>query len=132
MRAQTLTQGLSAQLAVFLSSMGVSNSASSQLPANALLQKAAAAKSAKATADLNQKLLDKASASERDRQDQKTAKLRSLSPLGILDDEKDAKLDQMLEDKKAEEDELGAVKDDTDTGTGAAGEGQATDGDKTI
>lgn len=120
MRAQTLTQGLSAQLAVFLSSMGVSNAASSQLPANALLQKAAAAKSAKASADLNQKLLDKASASEKDMQDQKNAKLRSLSPLGILDDDKDTKLDEMLENNA--DDELGANKDDTDKEMGANGD----------
>lgn len=130
MRAQTLTQGLSAQLAVFLSSMGVSNAASSQLPANALLQKAAAAKSAKASADLNQKLLDKASASEKDMQDQKNAKLRSLSPLGILDDDKDTKLDEMLEDNA--DDERGANKDDTDKETGANGGAQAKDEDKTI
>ena len=57
------------------------------------MQKAAAAKNSKAGADLNQKLLDKAAASDKDLQDQKTAKLRSLSPLGILDDDKDAKLD---------------------------------------
>ena len=38
MRAQTLTQGLSAQLAVFLSSMGVPGGAgTTQSPANALL-----------------------------------------------------------------------------------------------
>ena len=107
MRAQTLTAGLSAQLAVFLSSMGVSNSSASQSPAGALLQKAAAAKHSKAGADLNQKLLDKAAASDKDLQDQKNAKLRSLSPLGILDDDKDAKLDQMLEGKKAKNEKDG-------------------------
>lgn len=66
MRAQTLTQGLSAQLAVFLSSMGVPGGAgATQSPANALLQKAAAAKNSKAAIDLNQKLLDKAAATDK-------------------------------------------------------------------
>lgn len=90
MRAQTLTQGLSAQLAVFLSSMGVPGGAgATQSPAGALLQKAAAAKNSKAAIDLNQKLLDKAAASDKNMQEQKNEKLRSLSPLGILDEDKE-------------------------------------------
>ena len=80
--------------------MGVSGPSTAQAPANALLQRAAAAKTAHAGADLNQKLLDKAAASSAAQQDQKNAKLRSLSPLGILDDDKDAKLDQMLEEEQ--------------------------------
>jgi hypothetical protein len=87
---------------------------------------------------LNQKLLDKAAASDKDLQDQKNAKLRSLSPLGILDDDKDAKLDQMLEEKKAKNDNDGSTKqqdDDTDKDNKSAEKGEtqdSKDGDKTI
>ena len=105
MRAQTLTQGLSAQLAVFLSSMGVQGGAgAAQSPAGALLQKAAAAKNSKAAIDLNQKLLDKAAASDKDIQDQKNEKLRSFSPLSVIDTDNDAQLDKMLYDTKNNKD----------------------------
>lgn len=68
-------------------------------------------------------------------QDQKNAKLRSLSPLGMLDDDKDAKLDQMLEDKEPKDDAQPAEECPTDKDKKSAGQSDQQpekDGDKTI
>lgn len=64
-------------------------------------------------------------------QDQKTAKLRSLSPLGILDEDKDTKLDEMLDDKLTKDDDRQTEsKDDTDKDPKSTA--KENDGDKTI
>lgn len=102
MRAQALTQGLSAQLAMFLSSMGVSNAGAGTSAASSSLLSKATAKEAldssdatpKDDAEFNKKLLEKAGISAKDVQKEAkeqekatAAKLRSLSPLGMLDDD---------------------------------------------
>lgn len=112
--------------------MGVSGPSAAQSPANALLQKAAAAKTAKAGADLNQKILDKAAASNAAQQDQKNAKLRSLSPLGILDDDKDAKLEKMLEEERPDDDSTPAERQDSTDQKGESQDRLEKDEDKTI
>jgi hypothetical protein len=71
-------------------------------------------------------------ASNAAQQDQKNAKLRSLSPLGILDDDKDAKLEKMLEDERPANDLTPTEKQDSTNKKDESQDPLEKDEDKTI
>lgn len=71
-------------------------------------------------------------ASNAAQQDQQNAKLRSLSPLGILDDDKDAKLEKMLEDERTDNDLTPAEKQDSTNKKNESQDPLEKDEDKTI
>lgn len=71
-------------------------------------------------------------ASNAAQQDQKNAKLRSLSPLGILDDDKDAKLEKMLEDERPDNELTPAEKQDSTNKKDESQDPLEKDEDKTI
>lgn len=71
-------------------------------------------------------------ASNAAQQDQKNAKLRSLSPLGILDDDKDAKLEKMLEDERPDNELTPAEKQDSPNKKDESQDPLEKDEDKTI